>query len=82
MLLKGNWDKSFTVTPVSEDGKKGEEYVLWQKNKELVGNDGNKWKIPFFAQKLLELDPEARKVVAPTDSRMRKDLRALVEGDR
>lgn len=81
MLLKGNWNKQFTVTPVAEDGTKGEEYTLWTKDKDLVGNDGNKWKIPYFAQELLKVDPSIEKVLPTTDSRLRADLHALGLGD-
>jgi hypothetical protein len=77
--VRGNWHTALTATAINADGSEGHEHVVWRV-KSLGDPSSKRWGITSFAASLNEL-PESVKALLPlTDSRLRKDIRALEEG--
>ncbi len=77
--VRGNWHSALTATAVNADGSEGQEHVVW-KVKSLGDPSAKQWGMTAFAATLNELPESLQSVLPMTDSRLRKDIRALEEG--
>ncbi|MCJ1466528.1 hypothetical protein MMC07_005148 [Pseudocyphellaria aurata] len=75
--LVGKWTASLTVT---EHGTPKSEPPIWSVA-ELVPDVSKRYGLTTFAASLNEITPLERGRLAPTDSRLRPDQRAMEEGD-
>jgi hypothetical protein len=77
--LHGKWNQALYGNRVDDNGKVGEDYLIWEATKEVVTN---KHKFPkFVLEEVVNLTPELEAILPPTDSRLREDRRALEAGD-
>lgn len=74
--IAGFWNSRLTSTAVAT----GEEFDLWRR-RALPPNAAVMYKFSTFAMTLNELTPDLQAHLAPTDSRLRPDQRAMEEGD-
>lgn len=74
--INGFWNSRLSSTNVSS----GAEFDLWRR-RPLPQSASVMYKFSTFAMSLNELSPELRARLAPTDSRLRPDQRAMEEGD-
>jgi len=79
--LYGKWNESITGKWLVDtaEHKKGDEVVLWTCPKDHYM--GGKYNLTRFAARLNELDDSYKKLLPPTDSRLRPDRQALERGD-
>ncbi|MCQ2817444.1 MAG: oxysterol-binding protein [archaeon] len=77
--LGGNWNQElYYCKPNGEDKV---TIVEIDKNEEYLQNSQEKYIMPQFACNLNIITEDLKKILPPTDSRMRKDLREYEEGD-
>lgn len=73
-LVSGKYNESIYITKIDHNGRKSEPVMFWEKQKEEITN---RWKWPAFLFQLTATDSEYDKILPPTDSRLRGDVRAL-----
>ena len=78
-LLKGNWKKEIYMTDINGENKK----MLLKLNQDLdyLKNNSENYKLPEFCYELNYMNKRLAKSLPLNDSRFRKDIRLLEEGN-
>ena len=76
LRIEGNWTTKITITNIES----GEETVIWELPEKPENFEDNH-SFSKFSINLNNLTPELERVIAPSDSRFRPDLREFEKGD-
>lgn len=78
-LLKGNWMEEIYIT--DQDGENKEILLSINKNQDYLKNDNENYTIPEFSCNLNNCDDKLKEKLPLNDSRFRKDIKFLEEGN-
>jgi len=73
-IITGKYNDAIYLTKIDNNGNKSEPVELWRKPKQDITN---KWKWPAFLFELTDSDEEYERILPPSDSRLRGDVKAL-----